>query len=501
MRWIVAFAVSLLLAGSPSQADPPEAEKTAEELDREALSITRHSVTANGKQLEYTATAGYFTLPDYEGKPRAKIFFIAYTLDGADPASRPLTFAFNGGPGSSSVWLHMGGLGPKRVDMGREGFDDTPPFKLVDNEFTWLEWTDLVFIDPVSTGYSRPAPGVSAKTFHGLQEDASAVGDFIRLWTTREARWASPKFLAGESYGTTRAAALSGYLQGEHGMYLTGITLVSPVLNFQTIRFGVGNDDPYWLYLPTYTATAYFHGKLEPRLQENLTRTLAEARAWASSEYLLALAKGDALGEAERDRIAGALARFTGLSKTFCLQSDLRIGISNFTKELRRSEGRTVGRLDSRFQGIDRLDIGANPEYDPSMSAIDGTYTAALNDYMRRTLGYKNDLPYEILTGRVYPWSYAQNENQYANVAETLRSAMSQNPSLRVMVASGYYDLATPFFAAEHTVSHMQLDPSLRPHIETHYYEAGHMMYIRHVDLEKFTRDVRGFYERALAGE
>ncbi|MCC6285708.1 MAG: peptidase S10 [Phycisphaerales bacterium] len=500
VRGVVALCVFgvLGLATPLAQAGRPD-DDTPAAKDAKTERTTQHTLTIGGRTIAYTATAGYMTLPTYDGKPRAEMFYIAYTLDGVtDPATRPLTFSFNGGPGSSSVWLHLGALGPRRVDMGPEGLDQRPPFALVDNESTWLEFTDLVFIDPVSTGYSRPVEDVRASEFHGYQQDISSVGDFIRLWTTREARWASPKFLCGESYGTTRAAGLSGYLQDTHGMYLSGITLISPILNFQTARFEVGNDEPYRLFLPTYTATAFFHGRLDAALSRDLRATLAEVRAWASTDYLVALAKGDALTGDERARIATTLARYTGLSQAYVEQSDLRIGIFQFTKELLRDQSRTVGRLDSRFKGIDRLDIGSGPEFDPSMSAIKGTYTAAMNDYVRRELGFEDDRVYEILTGRVNPWSYDQFENRYVNVAETLRSAMSQNPSLHVFVASGYYDFATPFFAAESTFDKMQLDESLRGNYRFSYYEAGHMMYIRRADLAQLRADVEKFYRDAL---
>ncbi|MCB9846482.1 MAG: peptidase S10 [Phycisphaeraceae bacterium] len=439
-------------------------------------------------------------LPDYEGEKRADVFYIAYTLDGdRAPSTRPLTFSFNGGPGSSSVWLHLGLLGPRRVDMGdAQGFGATPPYRLVDNEHCWLDLTDVVFIDPVGTGYSRPAEGVNKREFHGLEEDISSVGDFIRLWTSRNERWASPKFLIGESYGTTRAAGLSGYLQDTHGMFLNGIILVSPILDFQTARFDVGNDEPYWLYLPTYAATAFFHGKLQGDLARSLRQTVQAARDFAQNDYLRALARGDELPPAERDRIATRLSQLTGLSKEFILDTNLRIGLGSFCKGLLREQSRTVGRLDSRYRGIDRLDIGEGFEYDPSYSAIQGPYTATINDYIRRDLGFENDHPYEILTGRVNPWSYDRYENRYVNVSDTLRSAMSKNPALKVMVASGYYDFATPFFAAEYTISHLGLDPSLRSNIQIHHYEAGHMMYVRLEDLAALKADAAAFYADAL---
>jgi carboxypeptidase C (cathepsin A) len=536
-----------VLAQPDKQPDKkPKTAETSSESDKKdkAPSVTHHEVTIGGKVIKYTATAGCLDLPDYEGKPKANVFYIAYTKDiddaAAPPAAapgpapapkegeskdsqakpaeakppppkspgpaRPITFAFNGGPGSSSVWLHLGALGPRRVkyadpsEKPGEPALPMPPYSVVENEFSWLDLTDLVFIDPVSTGYSRPVEGENANQFHGLNEDIRWVGDFIRLWTTKNRRWDSPKFLAGESYGTTRAAGLSGYLQDTHGMYLSGIVLISPVLYFQTIEFDSGNETPYWLYLPTYTATAWYHRRLDAELQRDLPRTLDEVRRWASTDYVVALSKGDALSDRERDEVAARLSRYTGLSKRFVLDSRLRILDDNFYKELLRDQDRIVGRLDSRYKGIDRRGITATPDYDPSYSAIQGPFTAALNAYVREELGYENDNPYEILTGRVHPWSYASATNRYAEVANTLRSAMTKNPALHVLVASGYYDLATPFFAATYTIDHLGLDPTLRSHITQAFYECGHMMYIRHADLAKLKSDVAALFARALAG-
>jgi carboxypeptidase C (cathepsin A) len=490
-------------------ADAKKDEKKDDKKDeKKGPSVTHHEVTIGGKVIKYTATAGMLDMPDYEGKPKANVFYVSYTKDDDAKdaaATRPVTFAFNGGPGSSSVWLHLGTLGPRRVDFADpnekpgEPPVPAPPYRMIDNEFSWLDLTDIVFIDPVSTGYSRPVEGENPNQFHGLSEDIRWVGDFIRLWTTKNQRWASPKFLAGESYGTTRASGLSGYLQDTHGMYLSGIVLISPVLNFQTIEFDVGNDTPFWLYLPTYTATAWYHHRLDPDLQKDLAATVREVEQWAATDYLVALGKGESLTAQERDAIATRLSRYTGLSKQFCLDAHLRILDGNFYKELLRAQGRTVGRLDSRYQGIDRTNVGDGPEYDASYSAIQGPFTAALYSYVRNELGYENDNTYEILTGRVHPWNFSAT-NRYAEVANTLRSAMTKNKNLHVLVASGYYDLATPFFAATYTIDHLGLDPTLRSHISQTFYEAGHMIYIRHADLAKFKSDVAAFYSRALQG-
>jgi carboxypeptidase C (cathepsin A) len=420
---------------------------------------------------------------------------VAYRRDDVeDQARRPLTFSFNGGPGSSSVWLHLGVLGPRRVEMGDAGSLLPPPYRLVDNEFSLLDVTDLVFIDPVSTGFSRPAPGEKAKQFHNFKKDIGSVGDFIRLYTTRYQRWHSPKFLIGESYGTTRAAGLSGYLQDRHGMYLNGIMLVSSILDFGTADFHPGNDLPHILYLPTYAATAWYHQRLDAQLQKDLHGLLDEVEAFALDEYTTALMKGAALTAKERAAIIKRLARYTGLSADYLDRVNLRIEIMRFTKELLRDQRRTVGRLDSRFTGIDRDAGGETFEYDPSMASITGPYTAAFNDYVRRELQFESDLPYEVLNFKANEqWSFGQHENRYVEVAETLRKAMTTNPYLKVFVANGYYDLATPYFATEYTVTHLSLDPSLQPNISMGYYEAGHMMYIHQPSLAQLKQDLAAF--------
>ena len=468
-----------------------------DEAQLSKLSITRHSITIDKKLLHYQAAAGYMLMKDESGKHQASVFFIAYTKEGVtDVKTRPITFAFNGGPGSASLWLHMGALGPKRVKMSDEGFQLPQPFQYVDNEQTWLEFTDLVFIDPVSTGYSRPAPGVDKKQFHGVEEDVRSVGDFIRLYVTKNDRWLSPKFICGESYGTTRAAGLSGYLQDTYGMYLQGLVLVSSILNFHTARFVPGNDLPYPLFLPTYTAAAWYHKKLPEKYQKDLNKTLKEVEQWALSDYWLALAKGDTLTETERNRVIDQLAEYTGLSKKYIDETNLRIEIYRFTRELLRDEKQRIGRLDNRFKG-NLLDVvGDEFEEDPSYIAIYGPYTAAVNDYIRQDLKYTNDLPYWPIAS-VRPWNWGKFHG-YVNVAETVRNAVNKNNQLRVMIANGYYDLATPYFATLYTVNHMNLPESLRGNIVLKYYQAGHMMYIHKASRQKLRDDVYEFYTSTL---
>jgi carboxypeptidase C (cathepsin A) len=493
-----------------SEEEKKSEEKKTEEKKPEPkdnLIETKHSLMVDGKEINYTVIAGTMVMkeetPDREKesegeKPKAAFFFVAYTKDDvADKDKRPLTFSFNGGPGSSSVWLHLGLLGPRRVVMGDAGALLPPPYGLADNEFSLLDQTDLVFIDPVSTGYSRPVEGQKAKDFHSFKKDIESVGDFIRLYTTRYGRWFSPKFLAGESYGTTRSAGLSGYLQDRHGLYLNGIMLISAVLDFSTLEFEPGNDLPYVLFLPTYAATACYHGKV--RTRRPIRNFLAEVEKFAAGEYAAALAKGTSLSKRQQTLIAGKLAGYTGLSLEYIEQTNLRPVIFRFCKQLLRDRRRTVGRLDSRFLGMDRDAAGEVWESDPSMDAILGPYTAALYDYVRTELKYESDLPYEVMNGKVWPWSYADHENRYVNVAETLRHAMCVNPHLRVHVANGYYDLATPYFATQYTFNRLGLEKELQSHITMSYYEAGHMMYVHTPSIKQLKQHLTSFIQSAIS--
>ena len=483
----------------------PEEKKEDKPKVEDKLMVSKHSIKIKGKEIKYTVTAGTMILKEEtadrekeaEGeKPRAQIFFVAYTKDGgADKSKRPLTFSFNGGPGSSSVWLHLGVLGPRRVLMQNDGELPPPPYKLTDNEFSILDETDLVFIDPMNTGYSRPVEGVKPKEWHGFKKDIQSVGDFIRLYTTRNNRWLSPKFLIGESYGTTRSAGLSGYLQERHGMYLNGIMLISSILDFTTTDFNLNNDLPYIMFLPGYTATAWYHKVLKP--QKPLQTWLKEAEEFALGDYAKALLKGDSLTKTERADIVKRLSQFTGISEQFIDRSNLRINDQHYFKELLRERGLTVGRLDSRLIGRDRLGVKETPEYDPLITNIMGPYTAAFYDYIRRELKFESDLPYEILSEYVHPWSYREFENQYVNVGETLRAAMTYNPHLKVFVANGYYDLGTPYFATEYTFNHLGLSEELRKNVSMEYYDAGHMMYIHMPSLKRMKTDLAKFIKSA----
>jgi len=497
---------SLLFATvwAPAQeAAKPEKPKTdpAKTVElKDNLSTTRHTATIGGNKLTYDATAGTLVLKDEDGKAKASIFFTAYTkIDVKDPATRPITFLFNGGPGSSSVWLHMGAFGPRRVVLSEDGKTVAPPYRLVDNEESLLDVSDLVFIDPVSTGYSRTAPGHDGKEFHGVTEDIEANSAFIRLYVSRFRRWDSPKFLAGESYGTTRAAGMVGYLQDHEGMNFNGVVLISVVLNFQTLRFEEGNDLPYILFLPAYTATAYYHKKLSGELQADLSKTLTAAEKFALGEYAAALMKGSQLATDERRHVVGQLAKYTGLTEDYIGRSNLRIEASRFRKELLRKEEKTLGRYDSRFQGSDLDNVGDVPDYDPSYAVVLGPFTALVNQYLRSDLKYETDAEYRILTNKVQPWNYGNAKNRYLNVAPTLRAAMTRNPNLKLFVANGRYDLATPYFATQYTLDHLGLTRELAAHITSEHYPAGHMMYIEPSSLVKLKRDLAKFYRGSVA--
>ena len=455
---------------------------------------TMHSLSLPSGELAYSATAGMLPLKSEQGDIAAQIFYAAYQLDSADSADRPLIFVFNGGPGSASIWLHMGALGPKRVDMGAEGFMPPPPYKLIDNLHTWLDLGDLVFIDPVGTGYSRAADPEDNQKYWGLEADLEAVGEFIRLYLSRNKRWTSPLYLAGESYGTTRAAGLAGRLI-DRGIAFNGIILISTVMNFQTIRFTKGNDLPYALYEPSYCASAHYHGALSDELNaRELRPLLQEVADWAEGDYTIALAKGDRLSDAERQAVAERLSLYTGLSTRFVLGADLRIHIMSFCKELLRDAKRAVGRLDSRFVGIMASAEGQSFDFDPSMHAIVPPYNAVFNQYIRQQLGFHSDLNYEILSFRVNEnWQYAGGE--FPDTSEGLRAAFAKNPFMRVLVAQGYYDLATPFQAAYYSLAHMGLDSELRDNVTIAEYAAGHMMYLHEASLAKLKTDAAAFMD------
>jgi len=487
----------------PEETTTGEADTTKEKV-RTLLGIepveTRHEIVLQDRPLRYAARAGAMPLKDEFGETEAEIFFTAYDLEGIeDRSTRPLTFVFNGGPGSASVWLHMGALGPKRVVMEDEGWMPAPPYRAEDNRHTWLDRTDLVFIDPVGTGFSRAAKPGHDKKFWSFRGDIESVGEFIRLYLTRYRRWTSPLFLAGESYGTTRAAGLSGHLV-DRGVAFNGIVLISTVLDFGAIRFVAANDLPYQLFVPTYAATARYHGKLCSSFRElPLDAYLDDVKAWSEGELTLALMKGDRLTEDERTAVAEQFAAYTGLDLDYVLGSNLRVEIHRFCKELLRDERRSVGRLDSRFKGIEALAVTERPEFDPAMLAITPPYTAAFNDYVRTELGVETDLTYETM-GRAVFENWEWEKGAMPATGETLRGALAKNPHMKVLVAQGIYDLATPCFATEYMLSHMNVDASTRDNVRMSNYEAGHMFYLDVAALSAFKQDVDRFLDAASGG-
>ncbi len=505
MRHVLITAVVLVMTTLHAQrvgAQQPgaESEPAAGSIPEEDLNKTQHSVRIGGEEVRYTATAGTLLLKDEAGEPKAKAFFVAYTRDGMPGGrTRPITFAYNGGPGSASIWLHMGALGPRRIQMAEDGFQPPPPYRLVENQYSIIDVTDLVMIDPVMTGYSRPVEGEGKSQFHGVEEDLQWVAEFIRRYSTRFERWTSPKFLLGESYGTLRSAGLAPVLQ-DRGIELNGIVLVSSVLDFSTIRFNYVNEKPYVVFLPTYTATAWYHGRLGPELQgRDLESVLDEARDFAIGEYSTALHKGNLLSLDERREVAEKVARLTGVSADFVERTNLRIEAGQFRKELLRNERLMTGRLDSRFTARDADAVGMDQEFDPSSHALSGAYTALFVDYVRNELGYRTDEVY-YTSGMVRPWNYSNYEGRPVAKVEALRGAMARNPYLQVFVANGYYDMATPFFGTEYTFAHLGWEPDYQERVSMSYYEAGHMMYIVEEELEKFKADVASFIRSALPG-
>jgi carboxypeptidase C (cathepsin A) len=501
IKRMVVAAVCLglgLAAGGGFGQDAPARKAPVEQQPQEPKDTcvrTAHSATIGGVKVDYEAAAGTIVLKNDAGKPTAAVFYVAYTKKGAKGAAeRPLAFAFNGGPGSSAVWLHLGCLGPRRVAVSEGGEQIAPPYRLVDNESSLLDTTDLVFIDPVSTGLSRPAPGQDGKKFHGVQGDIQSVGEFIRLYVTRNGRWNSPKFLIGESYGTTRASLLVDHMQKELGMNFNGVVLVAPALKFQTFLQTGTNDLAYTLFLPGFTAAAWYHKKLPTDLQGDLQQTLAAARKFAQNEYSQALFKGSTLTPAERRQVAEQVARFTGLDAAYVLRKDFRIGVDEFMERLLAKEHLIVGRFDSRIKGPHRLDDPIQQPYsDPSDALVQGPFTATVNDYLRHELGYASDLPYETLNLHVQPWDWGLPIPAYLDVSNHLAAAMRTNPNLRVFVATGYYDLATSFMGTEYTVSHLGLPPELVDHVAIGYYEAGHMMYVHGESRHKLKQDLARF--------
>lgn len=481
-------------------------QKEKEGFPGDEISVTRHVLHVNGKPLRYKAVAGYMKMKDENQKLKSRIFYISYEKECEDNGRvRPLTFAFNGGPGSASPWVHFGTMGPKRVKMSDDGETLPPPYyEFLDNEQSWLQHTDLVFIDPIGTGFSRHEQDEKPEQFYGVQEDFKWVGDFIRLYITQNNRWLSPKFIAGESYGTFRAVGLAKYLQDNYGMDMNGLIFISSALNYLTFILGPGNDLPHILFLPTYTASAFYHKKLAPNLQENLQTTLREVEDWAINCYAPALLKGDALSSAERTEIIEKLSRYTSLPAEYIDENNLRISGRRFQKQLLRKERMVLGLYDSRFTGIEPDPSGDNITNDPSKFMLFGAYVSIINDYIRRQLNYTNDLPYAHLSrnvGRLWNWESGLQDRMgmgYVDVSETLRDLMCYNKYFKVFFANGYYDLCTPYFVNRYTSEHLGIPPVLRDNVIFKCYEAGHMMYIHTKSRKKLYEDVGEFFNKCV---
>lgn len=495
----ISFALLLLFSTfkiNATEAAPKEVSKeVSKETPKEETVVSTHTIKINNVDIKYKATAGIQHQKDSKGVLKATLFYTSYIKEGEDKKNRPITFCFNGGPGSSSVWLHLGVFGPKRVSIDKEGLKPLANNALLDNPYSILDLTDLVFIDPVSTGYSKAVD--DPKEFHGVDADVESVADFIRLYTTREERWQSPKFIAGESYGTTRAAVLASELHNKQYLYLDGIILLSTVLNFQTIDLSNGNDLAFQLLLPTYTATALYHNRLGPEKQKDPKKTQEEVEKFALGEYAQALLKGDLLSKQERDEIINKLSGFTGLSKDYLERSNLRVPIFRFAKELLKDENKVVGRFDGRIKGNFCDPCSDTIDFDPSLDIILGLFTAAYNDYVRSELKWKQDEEYKILTN-LSPWNY-NSGNKYLNVSDRLQEVMSKDSNLQVFVASGYTDLATPYFSTQYTLSHLNLEPALRANITSKNYTGGHMMYFYEPSLIDLKKDLTDFYKTRLS--
>jgi carboxypeptidase C (cathepsin A) len=504
MKSVSALLLAILVCGSLAFAQgrggqpPPPAPGDATRVEtagekEEKIAQTSHTLRLDGRDIKYTATAGTLPIRLDTTQVAARMFFVAYTRDGEDARTRPVSFLYNGGPGAATIWLHMGSFAPKHVEMAAEGFQPAPPYRLVDNDNTLIDVSDLVFIDAVDTGFSRVMPGVNNQQFHGQSGDLRAFGEFINAYLTTYARWASPKYLIGESYGTIRSAGLSQEIQERHGIELNGIALISSLLTYQTLSPAPDNDVAYAANIETFTADAWYHKKLPSDLQNlTLKQAVDQSRTFAWGDYTLALTRGNTLTDAERTAMAQKLARVTGLSAQFILNANLRVSAERFRKELLRDRRLTIGRLDGRFTSIDADAAGERQEFDISNSALQGPYTAMFHDYLKTELKWESDLHYPS-SGNVRPWTYDQN--RYMDMTEALRSAMTHNPALKVFVAIGYYDMATIMGGAEFNFTHLAYEKQVVDRVSYGYYEAGHMIYIRPSEHKKLKNDIARFIQ------
>ncbi len=503
-RLLAAPALCLMLAvpayAQRPAAPPPDAQTNASRPkvetagpNEEKISQTSHTIRLDGREIKYTATTGTLPIRLDDGKIAARMFFVAYTKDGENARTRPVSFLYNGGPGAATIWLHMGSFGPRHVQMADEGFQPAPPYRLVDNENSLLDVTDLVFVDAIDTGFSRVVGDTDNKQFHGVKGDLRAFGEFINEYLKEYSRWPSPKYLIGESYGTIRSAGLAQELQNRHGIELNGIVLVSSLLSYQTLSPSAQNDVAYASHIETYAATAWYHKKLAADLGD-LKRTTDGAREFAFGEYLTALAKGNRMTAAERQAVAQKLAHLTGLSVDFVQRANLRIDPARFRKELLRDRRLVVGRLDSRYTSTEGDAAGERDEFDLSNSALQGPYTAMFQDYLRNELKWESDLHYPT-SGNVRPWTWDDAQNSYMDMTDELRSAMSHNPFLKIFVAQGYYDMATVMGGMEYNFAHLGYDKTFTDRVSFGYYEAGHMIYIRPSAHKALKQDIVKFFE------
>ncbi len=504
-RIVVGQAVVLLLAAGLLLAEEPmKNEAAGKEVPEPKSSVTSHSVVIGGETVEYDATAGYLIVNDAEERPAAKFGYTAYVRQGVDdPAERPITFAFNGGPGSSSIWLHMGVLGPRRVVVADADFTLPPPYELADNEYSILDASDLVMIDPVGTGYSRPVGEAKGEDFWGVDQDIDSVSRFIKAYVTESGRWASPKILLGESYGGMRSGGVALELLTTHGMALNGVVLVSPFMSWASGFDGLNVDLPHVLFLPTLAATAWYHQALDDR-PDDLIGFIEEVKAFAYDEYAPALLKGSRLTAEERAAVLAKLARYTGVSETYWDRADLRVSHQQFVKELLRDRRQTAGRIDSRFAGRSFNLLGEQMSYDPFNSAVSAAFTGSFLDYYHNELEFGRDLEYKVSGGvwRKWDWGHATPDSgsfkiPVPDTSVDLARAMGQNPHMKLLVQQGYYDLATPQVATEYALEHMDLLPEQRENISVEYYEAGHMMYLHPPSLVKYKADLAAFIREA----
>ena len=499
------FSLLILATALSLSADETNAPTTAKETKYLAkipdashapVRVT-NTVSITGERVTYVAETGMLPLLKPDGTSRASVFYVAYTreekADGGrrKMETRPVTFCFNGGPGSASIWLHLGAFGPRRAKMNEDGSLPAPPFALVDNEYSLLNVSDLVFIDPVATGFSRVTKDEKSDQFFGDAGDLDSVGEFIRLWTTRHDRWLAPKYICGESYGVFRAAGLADHLCRRYGMYLNGLILVSGVLDFGTICSDTGNDLPHPLTLPAYTAAAHFHKKLPADLQADLAKALAEAREFANSKYLSALQQGATLPMDEREKTIAELVRLTGLKSTVIADNKLRVDPVVFRKQLLHDEGLILGAYDARLTGRDGDAATLGAAFDPSSAAVMGPFSAAMNAYVRGELKFEDDLPYELIAS-VQPWNYGER-NRFANASDRLASVMNRNPHLKILVLGGRCDLVCPIDTMRHSLGHMPLAAAYQKNISFAEFDAGHMMYINLPDLQRLQQVVEKF--------